>query len=336
VTLSISTVIPTYNRAHLVHRALESALAQCTALDEVIVVDDGSSDGTEQALAPYRDRIRYLRTENRGAGAARNRGIREATRDLVAFLDSDDEWMPGKLELARRWLAARPDVLFVFSEFGVTDREGRVRRRYLIHWHHDTRSWDEILGPGVPYSAHAVLPNGIPDFRVHVGSLYEREFVRGHVLTTSLVARRAEAGDALHFAEDVPTLEDLECFGRLSRRGPAAFFDYETAWQHGHDGERLSEFDSLRRAGANLVVLERIWGADPAFLAAHGAKYQSVVDELRRSRAGDLILLGRLREAREELARMQRPPLGHRLLARLPAPLVRRLLGLRGRLRAAS
>ncbi|HEY8154210.1 MAG TPA: glycosyltransferase family 2 protein [Myxococcota bacterium] len=336
MALSVSVVIPTYNRAHLVGRALASALAQVTPLDEILVVDDGSSDGTEQALADYRDRIRYLRTPNRGAGAARNRGIREATRDLVAFLDSDDEWMPGKLELARRWLAARPDVLFVFSEFGVTDGEGRERRRHLIHWHRDARGWDEILGPGAPYSAHAALPEGIPDFPVHVGSLYQREFARGYVLTTSLVARRVEAGDALHFAEDVPTLEDLECFGRLSRRGLAAFFDCETAWQHGHAGERLSEYDSLRRAEANLVVLARVWGADPAFLATHGAEYQAVVDDLRASRAADLILLGRLRDAREELARMQRPPLGHKLLAGLPGPLVKLLLGLRGRLRAAS
>jgi glycosyltransferase involved in cell wall biosynthesis len=333
--LSVSTVIPTYNRAHLVRRALDSALAQITERDEVIVVDDGSTDGTGRLLAPYRDRIRYLRTENRGAGAARNFGVRHATRDLVAFLDSDDEWMPGKLELARRFLAARPDVLFVFSEFAVTDHDGRPRRRHLIHWHQDPRSWDEILGPGNPYSRHASLPQGQADFSVHVGSLYEREFARGYVLTSSLVTRRLEAGPALRFGENVPTLEDLECFGRLSRVGKAAFFDCETAWQHGHAGERLSEVDSLRRALANIVVLERVWGADPDFLAAHGAEYRRVLDELRRSRAGDLILLGRLAEAREELARMQRPPLAHRLLVRLPAPLVRVLLALRGRLRGS-
>jgi glycosyltransferase involved in cell wall biosynthesis len=277
-----------------------------------------------------------LRTPNRGAGAARNRGVAEATGDLVAFLDSDDEWMPGKLELARRWLAARPDALFVFSDFGVTDRHGGVHRRYLVRWHQDARGWDEILGPGVPYSAHAVLPDGIPDFRVHVGSLYLGELSRAYVLTTSLVARRVEAGDALRFAEDVPTLEDLECFGRLSGRGPAAFFDHETAWQHGHAGDRLSELDSLRRAEANLVVLARVWGSDPEFLAAHGDEYRTVIEALRAGRAADLILLGRLREAREELARMQRPPLGHRLLVGLPGPLVKLLLGLRGRLRAAT
>ena len=102
-------------------------------------------------LAPYSDRIKYVRTANGGGGAARNVGVQHATRDLVAFLDSDDEWMPGKLELARRWLEARPDVLFVFSEFAITDHDGTVTRRYLINWHRDPRSWNEILGPGVPY-----------------------------------------------------------------------------------------------------------------------------------------------------------------------------------------
>jgi hypothetical protein len=168
---------------------------------------------------------------------------------------------------------------------------------------------------------------------VHVGSLYEHEFARGYVLTSSLVARRVESGDALRFAEDVPTLEDLECFGRLSRQGPGAFFDCETAWQHGHAGERLSELDSLRRASSNLVVLERVWGADPAFLAAHGADYREVIEVLRRTRTSDLILLGRHGEAREELARMRRPPLILRALSRIPAPIVTGLLGLRRRLR---
>ena len=249
MSLSVSVVIPTYQRAHLLPRAIDSALAQVRPGDEIIVVDDGSTDATPSVVAAYGERVRYLRTPNGGAGAARNRGIELATRDLVAFLDSDDEWMPGKLELARRWLEARLDVLFVFSEFAVTDDAGRPRRRHLIHWHQDPRSWDEILGPGVAYASVAALPEGVEDFRVHVGSLYEREFVRGYVLTSSFVVRRVAAGDALHFGEDVMALEDLECFGRVSARGPGAFFDVETAWQHGHVGHRVSlGLDSLRRA----------------------------------------------------------------------------------------
>src|SRR5262249_15619884 len=152
--ITISAVIPTYNRAALVPQAVASALANITPEDEVIVVDDGSTDGTEQALAPYRDRIRLLRGPHAGAGAARNFGSAAARGDVVAFLDSDDEWMPHKLHLQRRLFEARPDVLFCFSDFGLRQRD-REQRRFLAQWHHDPRGWDEILGPALPYSALA-------------------------------------------------------------------------------------------------------------------------------------------------------------------------------------
>jgi len=333
VPLSVSTVIPTYNRAHLVRRAVDSALAQSLPGDEVIVVDDGSTDDTSTVLAPYAGRIRYVRTANAGGGAARNVGVQHATRDLVAFLDSDDEWMPGKLDLARRWLEARPDVLFVFSDFAITDDDGTVTRRYLINWHHDPRSWNEILGPGVPYSAQAALADGVPDFPVHTGSLYEGLSARAYVLTSSFVVRRVETGAALHFGEDIPAMEDLECFGRVSRIGPGSFFDCETAWQHGHTGARISGTDHLPSMAANIQVLARVWGADPRFMATHASEYRETVEQLRLARARIFIVKGRLAEARMELAHVVRPSPGMRLLTSLPAPLVTGALALRRRLR---
>ncbi len=93
----ISAVITTYNRADLVRRAIDSALAQDAADFEVIVVDDGSTDGTREALAGYGDGIRYVWTENSGAGASRNTGLGLARGEYVAFLDSDDEWRPQAL-----------------------------------------------------------------------------------------------------------------------------------------------------------------------------------------------------------------------------------------------
>jgi hypothetical protein len=336
VALSVSTVIPTYNRAHFVRRAVESALSQSRPGDEVIVVDDGSTDNTAEVLAPYGDRIKYVRTANGGGGAARNVGVRHATRDLVAFLDSDDEWMPGKLELARRWLDARSDVLFVFSDFAITDHDGTVTRRYLINWHNDPRSWNEILAPGVPYSAHATLADGVPDFFVHTGSLYEREFARSYILTSSFVVRRREAGDALRFGDDIPAMEDLECFGRVSRVGPGSFFDYETAWQHGHAGDRISSTDHLPSMAANILVLERVWGADARFMASHEAEYRRVLDDLRMQRTRIFLVQGRTAEARRELTHVERPPAAARLLAVLPAPVVRSVLALRRRLSALA
>lgn len=315
---------------------MDSVLARQAPGDELLVVDDGSTDETAQVLSKYGSRLRPIRTENRGAGAARNRGVQEARGDLIAFLDSDDEWMPGKLELARRWLGARPDVLFVFSDFAITDVDGSFTRRYLINWHHDERPWDEILGPGVGYSSVAALPDAVADFPVHVGSLYEREFARGYVLTSSLVVRRVEAGDALHFSEDLPTLEDLECFGRIARRGPAAFFDIETAWQHGKAAGRISQIDEFQRAHANITVLERVWGSDAAFLAGHGGEYRRVLDSLRLKRVAILVRQGRMAEARAELDAVPSPPLRYRLLTKVPAPIVRTARAFGKRLRPSG
>lgn len=94
----VSVVIPTYNRASIVSMAIDSVLAQTYRDLEVIVVDDGSTDETPALLAAYGDRIRVLRQENAGPAIARNRGIAAARGELVAFLDSDDTWLPRKLE----------------------------------------------------------------------------------------------------------------------------------------------------------------------------------------------------------------------------------------------
>jgi glycosyltransferase involved in cell wall biosynthesis len=92
--LSVSVVIPTYNRASIVPRAIESALAAVRSGDEVIVVHDGSTDDTARRLQEYGSHIRYLPSGHGGVAAARNLGVREARAPLVAFLDSDDKWMP--------------------------------------------------------------------------------------------------------------------------------------------------------------------------------------------------------------------------------------------------
>jgi len=96
---TVSVIIPTYNRAHLLDRAIRSVLDQTYQDFELIVVDDGSSDPTAEVIATFADpRIYYLRHEkNRGAAAARNTGIEASQGDYVAFLDSDCEWLPKKL-----------------------------------------------------------------------------------------------------------------------------------------------------------------------------------------------------------------------------------------------
>lgn len=95
---TVSVVVPTFNRAGLVVNALESVYAQTYRDYEVIVVDDGSTDDTRHKLQPYMDRIRYIYQDNQGASAARNAGIKVARGEWISTLDSDDMWLPTKLE----------------------------------------------------------------------------------------------------------------------------------------------------------------------------------------------------------------------------------------------
>ena len=135
---TISVIIPAWNRAREVCRAIDSALAQTLPPLEVIVVDDGSTDETPEVLARYGDRIRVVRQSNQGVAAARNAGIAVARGELLAFLDSDDVWLPRKLELQVARLDADPELGLVhcgvdFEGIGVNldGMEGSVATEML-------------------------------------------------------------------------------------------------------------------------------------------------------------------------------------------------------------
>src|ERR1700744_3910857 len=95
----MSAIVPTYNRASYVGRAIDSIVEQSVQPDEIIIVDDGSTDGTSSLLrSRYGDRIQSIQQPNEGVSSARRRGIQASSCDWIAFLDSDDEWLPGRLE----------------------------------------------------------------------------------------------------------------------------------------------------------------------------------------------------------------------------------------------
>jgi glycosyltransferase involved in cell wall biosynthesis len=122
----VSVVIPTYNRAHLVSRSIQSVLSQTYQDFEVIVVDDGSTDNTSEAVNSIGDeRVNYIRHDvNKGASASRNTGIRAARGELIGFLDSDDEWLPQKLQKqVDRFDIASPNVGLVYGGYVVIDDE---------------------------------------------------------------------------------------------------------------------------------------------------------------------------------------------------------------------
>jgi glycosyltransferase involved in cell wall biosynthesis len=281
---SVSVLVPTYNRAHLIDRAVRSALAAIAPGDEILVIDDGSTDGTDAVVEAFGEPVRLLRAPHGGAGAARNLGLAEARGDLIAFLDSDDEWLPDKIELQRAFMDRRPDVVFACSDFGVRDEDGGEEHGYLARWLGKGVTLESLLGPGVPYSSVAPLPAGREDFQVHVGSLYQRTMRENAIATFTLIVRRAEV-DLMRFATDLPTCEEWQAFGYLTQRGPGAIFATETAWQHGHAGPRLTDADLDIWADAWLVTLDRVWGADESFLAEHARAYRHAVGEANLMRA---------------------------------------------------
>jgi GT2 family glycosyltransferase len=124
---TVSVVVPTYQSAHYLPDAVRSALAQTIAPSEleIIVVDDGSSDDVEAALAPFRDRVRLIRIEHAGVSVARNVGILSSRGRFVAFLDADDEWLPDRLAAMLR-LATREKNSLVSTDF-FHERDGRRR-----------------------------------------------------------------------------------------------------------------------------------------------------------------------------------------------------------------
>jgi glycosyltransferase involved in cell wall biosynthesis len=294
---AVSAIIPTYDRATLVGRAIDSALVALSDGDEIIVADDGSGDDTVAVVEAYGPPVRLLRLPHRGAGPARNAGLEAARGPLVAFLDSDDEWLPDKIDLQRTFMERRPDVLYTFSNFGVHLEDGSELPRYLAHWVYPRRSLSQIFGDGVPYSSVAPLPPGRSDFTVHIGSMYLEEMRNNLVTAFTIMFRKEGAGDALVFADDLPTAEEWQAFGRLAKRGPGAYFDVETAWQHGHAGPRLSGSRRHVLAEAWLKILDRVWGADREFVAEHGEDLRRARANAQLMRAVSLARHGRIRDA---------------------------------------
>ena len=120
---NVSVIIPAYNYGRFIAEAIEGALGQTCPPVEVIVVDDGSTDDTLEVVGKFGERVRYLRQENSGVGAARNRGVAESVGEFIAFLDADDTWEPTKLEKQLAIFEADPEIGLVHCGMREFDSE---------------------------------------------------------------------------------------------------------------------------------------------------------------------------------------------------------------------
>lgn len=127
----VSVVIPAYNAAQYICETIDSVLSQTYKDYEIIVVDDGSTDNTKEILQPHMGKIRYMYKENGGPASARNVGIKNAQGEYIAFLDSDDLWLPEKLEKQVRYFEEYPEVGLVFTDCIRFNEKGSEERHNL-------------------------------------------------------------------------------------------------------------------------------------------------------------------------------------------------------------
>lgn len=263
----VSVVLPAFNRAESLGTAMDSVLAQADVRLELIVVDDGSTDATAAVAEAHPDpRVWVLRLgENRGAAAARNAGIAAAHAPWVAFQDSDDLWLPGKLaaQLAR---CGPKDVVAVYCAMRIDDPEGVSRRGSRI-----------VPGPEVRLREGAILPALLRD---------------SFVSTQTLMVRRDVLDRLGGFDAAMPALQDWELMLRVAAQGRVAFVPEQLVVQR-FSANSLTRVRA-RRAEARARILARhagLFAADPRALALQHYRL-----------AGDARALGRPAEARAALA----------------------------------
>ena len=208
-----AVVIPVFNGARYVRRAVESAVAQTVPAAEILVVDDGSTDGSAGLVAGY-PRVRVVtHAANSGLSAARNTGITAARAGVVALLDSDDCWDADKLARQLPAFAARPDVSVVFCDFRAVNVAGEA-----VGWQGGTRDRVAKLGLGFE-------PIG-GDISVLVGSTTEALIRETSFMHPSSVAFRRDAFDAAGpFDTGYRYAEDLEMWLRLAGVGRVSYVD---------------------------------------------------------------------------------------------------------------
>ncbi len=205
----VSVVIPTYNRLAFVRQAVASARAQRTARFEIIVVDDGSADGTAAALQPeFGAGIRILRTDNRGVAAARNLGVAASSGEFVAFLDSDDLWLPDKLLMQVAFFAAHPDA--------------------------------EICQTAETWIRNGVRVNPCAHHRKPSGDIFAPSLRLCLVSPSAVMLRRSLFERVGGFDESLPACEDYDLWLRVLRDTPVWLIDRPLVIKRGGHADQLS------------------------------------------------------------------------------------------------
>ena len=242
----VSVVIPTYNRAHSLGAAIDSALAQTHANLDIVVVDDGSSDDTGELVARRygaEPRLTYLRQQNAGVSAARNAGLRVARGSYVALLDSDDAWEKWKIELQLRCLDRFPQAGMIWTDMKAVGPDGRViSPRFLRTMYRAAYRWfptsDSLFKSSAPLDSLGcrALPADAQG-RVYCGDISSPMVMGNLVHTPTVLLRRSRLEQVELFDETLRLAgEDFDFHLRTCRVGPVAFADVREHYVPGGPG----------------------------------------------------------------------------------------------------
>ncbi|MGA6927308.1 MAG: glycosyltransferase [Desulfosarcina sp.] len=220
--MKVSVVLPTYNRFRMVAGAIDSVLSQEYSKIELIVVDDGSTDDTQALLSSYGDRIRSIRQARRGVSAARNAGIRATTGELIALLDSDDTWLPGKLTAQVDFFTRRPQALICQTE------EIWIRNGVRVN----------------PGKRH----------RKKAGMIFEPSLALCLVSPSAVMMRRSLLNEVGLFDESLTACEDYDLWLRIACRHPIHLIDTPLIVKHGGHADQLSRLPRLDKYRIRSIV----------------------------------------------------------------------------------
>ena len=209
----VSVILPTFNRGWVVTEAVESVLDQDYANLELIVIDDGSTDGTKGLLSRFGDRIAVIRQVNRGVSAARNAGIRASSGELIALLDSDDTWLPGKVTAQVSFFSNHPDALVCQTQ------EIWIRNGVRVN----------------PGKRH----------RKQAGMIFERSLALCLVSPSAVMMRSSLLDEVGLFDETLPACEDYDLWLRIAWKHPIRLIDRPLVVKRGGHPDQLSRMPEL-------------------------------------------------------------------------------------------
>jgi glycosyltransferase involved in cell wall biosynthesis len=218
----VSVIIPTYNRCQWLPRAIESVLNQTCAPLELIVVDDGSTDGTSDLLKQYGRDVRTIRQRNKGVSGARNTGIRAASGDLIALLDSDDSWLPEKLEHQAAYFRATPGAMICQTE------EIWIRNGKRVN----------------PKKRH----------RKFSGMIFEKTLPLCLVSPSAVMMRASLFREVGLFDERLPACEDYDLWLRIAWKHPVHLIDLPLTVKYGGHPDQLSAMPELDKYRIQSIV----------------------------------------------------------------------------------